>query len=135
MRYDGPHDDDYPESFSENEYMARAYRFAARLWEECIPVIQLYDSRLDDEKYTIDLLLELGGYYKNFGTYEHKAFIRFSHFGRLATIYVDVFKNIDVKRIARLLDEEGFEYIPEEILRQPYDGVLDFVDTDGSRDS
>jgi len=88
------------------------------------------DDQVQDASFFAELFVLEDGAINPYGSTAlvFKIAIRFSAFGKMATIHTnstasDVQK-YPVAQLAKLLEQHGFEYIPAEFLNEPYDGKL-----------
>jgi len=105
----------------------RQYRTAAEL---VLGQPLRVDDQVQDASFFAELFVFEDGAVRPDGvtTLVFKIAIRFSSFGRMATIHTNsAISNLDrypVERLAGLLGDHGFVYIPATALTEPYDGVV-----------
>ena len=129
MSNDSPTDWEYPEGFDWTEAWraVRQYQAAA---EELLGQRLRVDDQVQDASFFGELFVFEDGAVRPDGVtvMVFKVAIRFSSFGRLATIHTNSalsdLGRYPVDRLAELLEVHGFVYVPHEALAEPYDGVL-----------
>lgn len=131
---DNPTDWEYPQGFdwAEGWRSVRQFQTAA---EALLGQRLSVDDQVQDASFFGELFVfEDGAVRPHVTEMVFKLAIRFSSFGRMATIHTNSARSdlgrYPVDRLATLLDEHGFVYIPAEALTEPYDGVLPNVPAD-----
>ena len=118
LKYDKPGEFEYPADFSYDGYLARFYHFAAVLCENKIRFYKT-DTTTQDASFIAQIIIRQR--HTDEGIYQ--AVIRFSNFGRLVSICENTNELPEKELIISLLEKEGFEFIPYDILDRKYDGI------------
>jgi hypothetical protein len=110
----------------------RRYQAAA---EEILGYPLKADNQVEDASFFGELFVfEEGAVRPPVTALVYKIAIRFSSFGRMATIHTNSRQSdlgrYPVDRLAELLEEHGFVYVPAAALDEPYDGVVPNVPKD-----
>jgi hypothetical protein len=131
---DSPTDWEYPQGFDWDAAWRDVRQFLPAA-EALIGQPLQVDDQVQDASYFAELFVfEEGAVRPPVTAMVFKIAIRFSSFGRMATIHTNSalsdLGRYPVERLAALLEEYGFVYIPAEALAEPYDGVMPDVPAD-----
>ncbi len=131
---DSPTDWEYPSGFDWTA-ACRAVRLLQPAAEALLEQPLRLDDQVQDASYFAELFVfEDGAVRPPVTSMVFKIAIRFSSFGRMATIHANsVLSDLGqypVAPLAALLEVQGFVYVPAEVLAEPYDGVLPHVPAD-----
>lgn len=133
LQHDSATDVEYPPGFNWQASMAAVKAFkpeAERILDQPLKL----DDQVQDASFFAELFVfEEGAVRPNGATaMVFKIAIRFSTFGKMATIHTNSaasdLRRYPVARLAELLKQAGFQYIPAESLAERYDGKLKGLD-------
>jgi hypothetical protein len=124
---DSPTDWEHPPGFDWVGSWQAVRRFQTAAESVLGQPLRVDDSVQDASFFGELFVFEEGAVRPNVTTMVFKIAIRFSAFGRMATIYTNSaqsdLKRYPVERLAALLEDHGFVYVPAEALAEPYDGL------------
>jgi hypothetical protein len=129
MRNDSATNVEYPPGFDWQESMAAVKALKPQA-EEILGQPLKLDDQVQDASFFAELFVFEEGAVSPNGvtTMVFKIAIRFSTFGRMATVHTNSaasdLRNYPVGRLARLLEQHGFHYIDAQSLGERYNGKL-----------
>jgi hypothetical protein len=137
MRNDSATAVEYPPGFDWQEAMAAVKALKPKA-EELLGQPLKLDDQVQDASFFAELFVfEEGAVGPNGATtMVFKIAIRFSTFGKMATVHTNSaasdLRKYPVDRLARLLEQHGFQYIDAPSLGEPYDGKLNGLGADAT---
>ena len=115
---------EFPSKFDYDALEARAKQIQTRVLQELREPTTFEGANFNqDASFSIDIILTSHVVLKDKLRYQPS--IRFSNFGNLVTIcWHDLMPHLLYQQIIKIVEDDGFHFIPEEELATPYDGVM-----------